>query len=25
MSTYITISVGLHVYVCNACFKFYEQ
>jgi hypothetical protein len=25
MSTYITISVGLHVYVCNACFKFNEQ
>jgi hypothetical protein len=23
MST--TISDGLHVYVCNACFKFYEQ
>jgi len=25
MSTYTTISDGLHVYVCNACFKFYEQ
>jgi hypothetical protein len=25
MSTYITINNGLHVYVCNACFKFYEQ
>jgi hypothetical protein len=25
MSTYTTISDGLHVYVCNACFKFFEQ
>ncbi len=25
MSTYITTSDGLHVYVCNACFKLYEQ
>jgi len=25
MSTYTTISDGLHVYVCNACFNFYEQ
>jgi hypothetical protein len=25
MSTYTTTSDGLHVYVCNACFKFYEQ
>jgi hypothetical protein len=25
MSTYITTNDGLHVYVCNACFKFYEQ
>jgi hypothetical protein len=25
MSTYTTIGDGLHVYVCNACFKFYEQ
>jgi hypothetical protein len=25
MSTYTTISDSLHVYVCNACFKFYEQ
>jgi len=25
MSTYTTISDGLHVHVCNASFKFYEQ
>ncbi len=25
MSTYTTTSDGLHVYVCNACFRFYEQ
>jgi hypothetical protein len=25
MSTYTTTCDGLHVYVCNACFKFYEQ
>ncbi len=25
MSTYITTSDGLHVYVCNSCFKLYEQ
>jgi hypothetical protein len=25
MSTYTTTSDGLHVFVCNACFKFYEQ
>ncbi len=25
MSTYTNISDGLHVYVRNACFKFYEQ
>ncbi len=25
MFTYTTISDLLHVYVCNACFKFYEQ
>jgi hypothetical protein len=25
MSTYTTTSDGLCVYVCNACFKFYEQ
>jgi hypothetical protein len=25
MSAYTTTSDGLHVYVCNACFKFYEQ
>jgi len=25
MSTYTTTSDGLHLYVCNACFKFYEQ
>jgi hypothetical protein len=25
MSTYTTTNDGLHVYVCNACFKFYEQ
>jgi hypothetical protein len=25
MFTYTTISDVLHVYVCNACFKFYEQ
>jgi hypothetical protein len=25
MSTYTTTSDDLHVYVCNACFKFYEQ
>jgi hypothetical protein len=25
MSTYTTTSDGVHVYVCNACFKFYEQ
>ncbi len=24
MSTYTTISDGLHVYVCNACFEFYQ-
>jgi hypothetical protein len=24
-STYTTTSDGVHVYVCNACFKFYEQ
>jgi len=23
MSTYTTTNDGLHVYVCNACFKFY--
>ncbi len=25
MFTYTTTSDSLHVYVCNACFKFYEQ
>jgi hypothetical protein len=25
MFTYTTINDGLHVYVCNACFKFYQQ
>jgi len=25
MFTYTTIGDGLHVYVCNACFKFYGQ
>jgi hypothetical protein len=25
MSTYTTTSDGLHVYVCNGCFRFYEQ
>ncbi len=25
MFTYITTSDGLHVYVCNAYYKFYEQ
>jgi len=25
MSTYTTTSDGLHMYVCNACFEFYEQ
>jgi hypothetical protein len=25
MSTCTTTNDGLHVYVCNACFKFYEQ
>jgi hypothetical protein len=25
MSTYTTTSDGLHVYVCDGCFKFYEQ
>jgi hypothetical protein len=25
MSTYTTTSDGLHVYVCNACFKFYGE
>ncbi len=25
MSTYTTTSDGLHVYVCNACSKFYER
>jgi hypothetical protein len=25
MFTYTTTSDGLHIYVCNACFKFYEQ
>jgi len=25
MSTYTTINDGLHVFVCNACFEFYEQ
>jgi hypothetical protein len=25
MSMYTTTSDGLHVYVCNACFKIYEQ
>ncbi len=25
MSTYTTTNDGLHVYGCNACYKFYEQ
>jgi hypothetical protein len=25
MFTSTTVSDGLHVYECNACFKFYEQ